>query len=170
MCLLDPPRGEPKMKRTAVIGIGNILLGDEGVGVHVINRLRSERLPAEVELIEGGVGGLSLLNFIRGVDCVVFIDAVAGERPGRIHRFSDSDLDSKVRSLLHPASLHDLGLVETIKVGKAVYPDEIPKKIVVYGVEVREPKGFSTELSKEVMHSVGKVVKLILDELKANQN
>jgi len=158
------------MKRTVIIGIGNILLGDEGVGVHVINRLRSERLPAEVELIEGGVGGLSLLNFIRGMDCVLFVDAVSGEEPGKIHRFSDSDLDSKVKSLLHPASLHDIGLAETIKIGKAVYPDEIPKKIVVYGVEVREPKEFSIELSKEVMHSVDKVVKLILDELKANQN
>lgn len=156
------------MKRTVVIGIGNILLGDDGVGVHVINRLRSETLPAEVKLIEGGVGGLSLLNFIRGVERAVFIDAVAGDKPGRIHRFSESDLDSKVRSLLHPASLHDVGLAETIKIGKSVYPDEIPDQIIVYGVEVKEPKEFSTELSKEVSDSVDKVVKLILDELKVN--
>nr|MDO8135982.1 hydrogenase maturation protease [Candidatus Njordarchaeum guaymaensis] len=156
------------MKRTVVIGIGNILLGDDGVGVHVINRLRSETLPAEVKLIEGGVGGLSLLNFIRGVERAVFIDAVAGDNPGRIHRFSESDLDSKVKSLLHPASLHDVGLAETIKIGKSVYPDEIPDQIIVYGVEVKEPKEFSTELSKEVSDSVDKVVKLILDELKVN--
>jgi len=156
------------MKRTVVIGIGNILLGDDGVGVHVINRLRSETLPAEVKLIEGGVGGLSLLNFIRGVERAVFIDAVAGDKPGRIHRFSESDLDSKVRSLLSPASLHDVGLAETIKIGKSVYPDEIPDQIIVYGVEVKEPKEFSTELSKEVSDSVDKVVKLILDELKVN--
>jgi hydrogenase maturation protease len=122
------------MSRIVIIGIGNILFGDDGVGVHVLNRLRSEKLPENVELVEGGVGGLSLLNYVRGIDCCIFIDAVSGPKPGRIHRFTEEDLDTKVKIMLHPSSLHDVGIAEAIKIGKAVQPDEMPKKIIIYGI------------------------------------
>jgi hydrogenase maturation protease len=157
------------MSRIAVIGIGNILFGDDGVGVHVLNKLKCEKLPAKVEIVDGGVGGLSLLNLVRGMDLTIFVDALAGKEPGRIHRFTEHDLDTKVKSMLHPASLHDLGLAEMIKIGQAVYPLEMPKKIIVYGIEVKEPKEYSTELSKDVRDSVDQVVKLILKELNANR-
>jgi hydrogenase maturation protease len=153
------------MKRVVVIGIGNIILGDEGVGVHILNRLRLEKLPEEVELIEGAVGGIALLNFIKGAERALFIDAVAGVRPGRIHRFTEDDLDQKIKTLLHPMSLHDIGLAETIKIGKTLYPDEMPKEIVIYGVEITQLETYSTELSKKISTTVDKVVKLIVDEL-----
>jgi hydrogenase maturation protease len=63
-------------------------------------------------------------------------------------------------------SLHDVGLAEMIKIGKAVYPDEMPKEIIIYGIEIREPKTYSTELSKEVNDSMNNVVKLVVKELK----
>ncbi|WXG43380.1 MAG: hydrogenase maturation protease [Promethearchaeati archaeon SRVP18_Atabeyarchaeia-1] len=154
------------MKRVVVIGIGNIILGDEGVGVHVLNRLRLEKLPDEVELIEGGVGGIALLNFIKGVERALFIDAVAGAKPGRIHRLTQNDLEEKVKTSLHPMSLHDIGLAEMIKIGKTLYPDEMPREIVIYGIEITELKAYSTELSKGVNNSIDRVVKLIVDELK----
>jgi hydrogenase maturation protease len=156
------------MSRIAIIGIGNLLFGDDGVGVHVLNKLKCEKLPSEVELVDGGVGGLSLLNLVRGMEFTIFVDAVEGEQPGRIHRFTQDDLNSKVKSMLHPASLHDLGLAEMIKIGQAVYPNDMPKKIIVYGIEVREPKEYSTELTKDVGESVDQVVKLILKELNVN--
>jgi hydrogenase maturation protease len=153
------------MKRTAVVGIGNIILGDEGVGIHVLNRLRLEKLPKEVELIEGGVGGIALLNLIKGVERAIFIDAVAGDKPGKIHRFTETDLDQKVKVSLHPMSLHDIGLAEMIKLGRTLYPDEMPKEIVVYGVEITELKTYSTALSKKISVSAKEVVKLIVDDL-----
>ena len=158
------------MSRIVIIGIGNVLFGDDGVGVHVLNRLRSEKLPENIELVEGGVGGLSLLNYVRGMDYCIFIDAVSGAKPGRIHRFTEEDLDTKVKTMLHPASLHDMGLTETIKIGKAVHPNEMPKKIIIYGIEVKEPKEYSTELSKEVAESVGKATKLIIKELEVKRD
>lgn len=154
------------MKRTIVIGIGNTLLGDEGVGVHALNRLRLENLPKSVQLIEGGVGGIALLDYIKGIDLAIFIDAVAGDRPGRIHRLTERDLDTKVKTLLRPMSLHDVGLAEMLKIGKTVYSDEMPNEIVIYGIEIKEPKVYSTKLSKEVGDSMNKVVKMIAEELK----
>jgi hydrogenase maturation protease len=154
------------LKRTVVVGIGNTLLGDEGVGVHAVNRLRLEKLPEDIQLVEGGVGGIALLNYVRGVDRVVFIDALSGDRPGTIHRLTERDLNTKVKTMLRPMSLHDVGLAEMIKIGKAVYPDEMPKEIIIYGIEIREPKTYSTELSKEVNDSMNNVVKLVVKELK----
>lgn len=154
------------MKRTVVIGIGNTLLGDEGVGVHAVNRLRLEKLPEDIQLVEGGVGGIALLNYVRGVDRAIFIDALSGDRPGTIHRLTGQDLNTKVKTMLRPMSLHDVGLAEMVKIGKAVCPDEMPKEIIIYGIEIKEPKTYSTELSKEVNDGMDNVVKLVVEELK----
>ncbi len=154
-----------RLKRTVVIGIGNTLLGDEGVGVHALNRLRLEGLPEDIQLIEGGVGGIALLNYVRGVERAIFIDAVSGNQPGKVYRLTERDLDTKVKTLLHPMSLHDVGLAEMIKIGQTVYSKEMPKEIIIYGIEIKEPKSYSTELSDEVRNSMTKVVKLIVKEL-----
>jgi hydrogenase maturation protease len=154
------------LKQTIVIGIGNTLLGDEGVGVHALNRLRLENLPKSVQLIEGGVGGIALLDHIKGIDVAIFIDAVAGDRPGRIHRLTERDLDTKVKTQLRPMSLHDVGLAEMLKIGKTVFPDEMPNEIIIYGVEIKEPIVYSDMLSKEVNDSMNKIVKMIAEELK----
>jgi hydrogenase maturation protease len=153
------------LKRTVVIGIGNTLLGDEGVGVHALNKLRLEGLPKDIQLVEGGVGGIALLNYVRGADRVFFIDAVSGSKPGKVYRLTEKDLDTKVKILLHPMSLHDVGLAEMVKIGQAVYPNEMPKEIIIYGIEISEPKAYSTDLSKEVRNSMNDVVELIVKEL-----
>jgi hydrogenase maturation protease len=162
--------GAYEMKRTVVIGIGNTLLGDEGVGVHALNKLRLEGLSEDIQLVEGGVGGIALLNYVRGADRVIFIDAVSGSQPGRAHRLTERDLNTKVKTLLHPMSLHDVGLAEMIKIGQAVYPNEMPKEIIIYGIEIKEPKTYSSDLSKEVRNSMNKVVELIVKELKEERN
>jgi hydrogenase maturation protease len=158
------------LKRTIVIGIGNTLLGDEGVGVHALNRLRLEKFPEDIQLVEGGVGGIALLNYVRGVDRAVFIDAVSGDQLGRIHRLTERDLDTRVRTLLHPMSLHDVGLAEMIKIGKTIYPKEMPKEIIIYAIEIKEPEIYSTDLSKEVKDGMNRVVELIVKELREGQD
>jgi hydrogenase maturation protease len=156
-----------EMKRVVVIGIGNTILGDEGVGVHVLDKLRQEKIPDKVELIEGGVGGIALLTFIRGAGLALFIDALAGTKPGSIHRFTQDDLEGKIKTMLHPMSLHDIGLPEMIKIGNTLYPDEMPKEIVIYGIEITKLQRYSTRLSERISASVHKVVKLIVNELRS---
>ena len=62
-------------KETLVLGVGNLLLKDEGVGIHVIKALENEKLPAHVHLMDGGTGGLHLLSWLQGYDRIIMIDA-----------------------------------------------------------------------------------------------
>ena len=60
-------------KETLVLGVGNLLLKDEGVGIHVIKALENEKLPAHVHLMDGGTGGLHLLSWLQGYDRIIRI-------------------------------------------------------------------------------------------------
>ncbi|MFP3946925.1 MAG: hydrogenase maturation protease, partial [Archaeoglobaceae archaeon] len=75
--------------KIAVIGIGNILLGDEGVGVRIVEELRKSDLPENVEVHDGATSGIALLNFLVDKDKVIIVDAVkGGEEPGTVYQFS----------------------------------------------------------------------------------
>jgi len=78
-----------------ILGVGNLLLSDEGVGVHVANKLMEMDLPAGVEVIEGGTDGFRLMNVVTGADRLIVVDAVKGESPpGSIYRFDINDVPS----------------------------------------------------------------------------
>ena len=70
-------------KETLVLGVGNLLLKDEGVGIHVIKALENEKLPAHVHLMDGGTGGLHLLSWLQGYDRIIMIDATLDNNPDR---------------------------------------------------------------------------------------
>jgi hydrogenase maturation protease len=67
-------------------------------------------------------------------------------------------------------SLHDVGLAEMIKIGKTIYPKEMPKEIIIYAIEIKEPEIYSTDLSKEVKDGMNRVVELIVKELREGQD
>ena len=98
-------------KETLVLGVGNLLLKDEGVGIHVIKALENEKLPAHVHLMDGGTGGLHLLSWLQGYDRIIMIDATL-----------DNNLPGTVR-LIQPRyatdfpplmSAHEIGLKDMI--------------------------------------------------------
>jgi len=148
------------MPGRVVIGIGNVLQGDDGVGVHAVRRLRG-RLPGDVELVEGGVWGLDLLPFLEGREKAVFIDAVdAGEEPGAVFRFSPREVRRTPSG--PPISLHDLGLYELI--GAAQLLDQCPEDIIVIAVQVKEI-ATGEGLSEEVEAALPVVCRLVEEEL-----
>lgn len=148
------------MSNVVVIGIGNIYHGDDGLGIHAVRRLR-ERLPGDVEIVEGGVLGLDLLPFLEGKEKAVFIDAIdAGEAPGAVFRFSP-DRVPRGRTP-PPVSLHDLGLYELV--GAAQLLDQCPREIVVIAVQVKE-LGVGSDLSTEVEAALPVVCRLVEEEL-----
>ena len=82
-------------KHIVVLGVGNILLSDEGVGVHVANKLMEMNLPSGVEVVEGGTDGFGLMNVVVGADRLIVVDAVkGGAPPGSIYRFDIKDTPS----------------------------------------------------------------------------
>jgi len=147
---------------TLVLGVGNILLSDEGIGVHVIEALKERDLPPDVEVLDGGTASLELLNILANRDKVIIIDAVeGGGEPGTIYRFTPDDI--KYRSTTF-TSLHQISLMETLTDAK--YLGIAPKSIVILGIEPKEME-LGLEMTPEATAVVPRVVELVLAELEA---
>lgn len=148
------------MSDILVLGVGNILQRDDGVGVRVIEHLRSLELPAGVEVFDGGTAALDLLNVVADRQKVIVVDAVqGGGEPGAIYRFAPNDVEVEP----HPiTSLHQIGLLETLAMAQHLGCS--PQNVVIFGIE---PKviDWGLDLSPEVSAAVPNVAELILDEI-----
>ncbi|NPV73237.1 MAG: hydrogenase maturation protease [Pelotomaculum sp.] len=147
-------------KRTVVIGVGNLLFGDEGIGIHAVNELKKEALPPEVEVIDGGAAGLDLIFMLEGAARAIIIDCTEAEaEPGTIFRIPVTDLALNAPS--RAVSLHDISLVEALalagKLGK------LPPT-VIYGVQPGKVT-CSTELSEPVKKNLPRLLSLIRQEM-----
>jgi len=142
-----------------IVGIGNILLRDEGVGVRVIESLRRQRLPAGVEIVDGGTSGADLIDYIADRRKLIVVDAVkSGQAAGTVLRFSDQELIARSEGMI---SLHEFGLVETLLAVRQL--GCAPQRVVIYGIEPADT-GCGLELSAEVAAVVPRVVDLVVQE------
>lgn len=143
-----------------VLGIGNILLRDEGVGVRVIERMREMSLPEDTELVDGGTAGADLLEVLAERRKVIVIDAVQAEcEPGTVLRFTADEL---VRPDGVGMSLHEVGLGEALIMTEQLGCE--PEDVVVFGIT---PKNIESglELSEEIAALVPRVIELVLAEI-----
>jgi hydrogenase maturation protease len=139
---------------TAVLGLGNLVHADDGVGVHAVQELqRDSRVPPGVTLLDGGTHGLALLPYISRFTRLLVIDAVnAGERPGTLVRFEGSALNG----LPGKATVHQLGFADMMVALKLL--NESPPELVVLGVQP-----LSTEWSAELTTTVREALPALLD-------
>ena len=145
---------------TLVLGLGNILLRDEGVGVRVVEAMERMDLPPEVELFDGATAGLDLLDVLADRCKVIVIDAIDDDsEPGTVVRLSPEDLASRNG---RGVSLHEIGLMETLTVARQL--GIAPQELVVFGIS---PKDVSCglALSPETARLVPEIVELVLAEL-----
>lgn len=146
--------------KIVVIGIGNLLLMDEGIGVHTINELEKHELPRDIEIYDGGTGGFKLIDLMHGAARVIFIDAVETDKvPGSVTIFSAEE----VRSIYNKKkySLHDTDLMEIIKMTEMLGNSPL---IEIVGVQ---PKtiSYGTTLSKELADSMSNIVNSVLKKI-----
>jgi len=143
-----------------VLGVGNILLSDEGVGVRVVEAMKEMKLPDNVELLDGGTGAFDLLDIIADREKVIIIDAVkGGGEPGTIYRFRPDDIRLQKQ---HLASVHQMSLPDTLAMAKILGCS--PREVVIYGIEP-ERLDWGLELSSVVAAAVPRVTELIVREL-----
>jgi hydrogenase maturation protease len=151
-------------KRVVILGVGNLLLSDEGVGVHVANKLMEMDLPEGVEVYEGGTDGFRLMSVVTGADRLVVVDAVkGGGEPGAIYRFDVKDAPSMPDS--YKTSVHQIGILEVIHFSEFVGKGKTPEATII-GIEPKSLE-MSMELTPEVAAKVPKVIELVLDVAKA---
>ncbi len=143
-----------------ILGVGNILLRDEGVGVRVIQAMQGMGLPRHVEIFDGGTAGFDLLNILAGQSKIIVVDAVrAGHEPGAIFRLRPEDLLQQEGTF---ASLHQIGLLEVLSVAEQL--GCAPEQLLIFGVQPKD-LSWGLELSPEVASAVPRVIELVVAEL-----
>jgi hydrogenase maturation protease len=150
-----PPR------KVLIMGVGNLLLTDDGFGVHVVNALSAAAFPDNITLLEAGAVSHQLIPTFRELDLLIVIDAVeAGDTPGSVFRFTPDDLQFKYEQKL---SLHQISLIDVLRMAELTGGKPETVIIAVQPKDVTTP---SMELSAEIKAVIPKVTELIVQELK----
>jgi hydrogenase maturation protease len=151
-----------KQEKTLVLGLGNVLMGDEGVGVHVVRALEKHPLPANVECLDGGTGGFVLLEPLQSAGRVLIVDAAADGNPaGTVTRTTPRF------SRDYPPTLtaHDIGVKDLLDV---FYIQGGGPDVVLYAIAIDPQQPISMELSAGTAKAAEEAVKKILAELESN--
>jgi hydrogenase maturation protease len=150
--------------KTIVLGVGNQILGDDGVGIHVTNELKKHINNPNIIIDDAVTGGMNLLELLLGYDKAIIIDAVNTNDgvAGEVKRIPLGDF-----STMHSCNPHDVSLIEAIEVAKKMGEDRIPKEIIVIGIMMKEiPCEFGEELSNNIAAAVPIAVDMTLNEIK----
>ena len=151
------------MKNTLILGVGNTIRGDDGIGVFAVRALREDVGPF-VDIKEIEEGALGLLDITANYDRVIIIDSIITRKgsPGSIYRIGKESLER----LKLPYSSHQMGLNTVVEMGRNLGIALLPEEIIVYAIEIERKDSFSERLSLKVKEAVPRVIDLIKKELK----
>ena len=150
------------MNKTLILGVGNYILSDDGLSIHVLERLQADNLiPDEIQMIDGGTCGLDLLQYLEGVSNLIIIDAIKTRDgiPGSIVRLEGNQVPAYLSLKISP---HDIGLPDLLATAKL--RDLYPENIVVFGIQPASLE-LGVELSPEVASKVDELIELIQKEV-----
>ncbi|MBA4407830.1 MAG: hydrogenase maturation protease [Bacteroidota bacterium] len=136
-----------KKTNTLIIGIGNDILTDDGVGPRLCDFLKEEFKNTSVNFEKLNVGGLEVLEFIQGYQTVIFIDAIKTHdgRVGDVYLFTPGDF----RETLHLSNLHDTSFLTALKLGGLI-GFKIPERMYIIAVEIKEDMVFSEHFTDDL--------------------
>jgi len=148
--------------RTLILGLGNPILCDDGVGYQVAMALKEKLDMPDVDIEEAGIAGLDLLDMITGYERVIIIDAIQTEKgkPGRIYRLGP-DLLSSTR---HSGTPHDVNIGTALELGKKLKL-KLPREITIFAIEVEDVTSFSEVCTPGVKKAVPRCVAMVIQEL-----
>jgi hydrogenase maturation protease len=145
--------------KTLVLGLGNVIMGDEGIGVHVVRALGQQVLPQNIECLDGGTGGFILLEPLQSADRIILIDATTDENPiGTVTRTTPKF------SRDYPPTLtaHDIGVKDLLD---AFYIQGGNRAVVLYAITIDPHQKISMDLSPECRKAADEAVVRIVAEL-----
>jgi hydrogenase maturation protease len=147
--------------KTLLLGLGNPILCDDGVGIHVVRAVAARGLPDGVDCAEASVGGLRLLETIAGYQRVVMVDAIQipGGQPGAIHRLRPDDL----HATLHTGSSHDLSLAAALALGRGLgllLPAD--ENLLIVAVQAADVLTFAETCTPAVAAAIPRAVEAVL--------
>lgn len=143
--------------RILVLGLGNPLMSDEGIGGFLIERFLAEKKYSNVDFLDAGTGGMSLLHLIDGRKKVILIDcALMGTPPGTIKRFTPQDVKS-IKNLLH-YSLHEIDILKVLDIAKQL--DQCPEQVVIFAIEP-----LAIELNQQITPALKEKIPAYLEKI-----
>lgn len=153
--------------KTLVLGMGNPLLSDDGVGLRVVAELRNRLDRPEITIADTGLAGLCLLDLLIGYDKAIIVDAIqtVGGKAGEIYRLDPEAFDST----RHGVSPHETSFIAALEFGKKLGL-ALPQQIVIFAIEALDITTFSEECTPEVNKAIPVCVEMILQELNSNQS
>lgn len=159
----EPPAGQlGVLPYILVMGVGSVLMKDEGMGVLAIEELKRRFLfPQNVELLDGGTSGIELLSYISGKDYLIIIDAIkGGSPPGTVLKVDGANVPARFRTRISP---HQIGLSDLL--AAAALTDEMPKELVLFGIEPKVIE-MGLGLSEEVQKAMPKLFESVVGDLR----
>lgn len=147
-----------------VLGVGNPILTDDGVGIFVARELKKLNLPG-VEIEELPASGLELLDMVVGYDKVIIVDAIRtkGGAPGDFYTLTEDDF---IRSV-HGASPHGINIPTALAMGRRIVPEKMPSELIFVAVEVEDIENVSDKMTPKVAKAVPRIVEFVAERLKS---
>jgi hydrogenase maturation protease len=144
-----------------ILGVGNILFSDDGLGIRVVEKLlENYQFPDQVSVVDGGVLGINLLGVISHAHHLIVVDTILNKgKPGDLHRLAGADIPNRI---LAKNSLHQVDLLEALTLCQ--FLDHVPQTVIV-GAEPMDIETLSAELTSTLAAQVENVVLMVLKEL-----
>ncbi len=147
-------------QKVLILGVGNLLLKDDGFGVHFINSLRAIDFPPNISVLEAGTVSHQLIPLLHEIDHLIVVDVVeAGDTPGSLFRFSPDDMKFATEQRV---SLHQISLIDVLSMAEMTGGK--PKTVII-GVQPKDVSSWSVELSDELKAVIPRVKDLVFEEL-----
>jgi hydrogenase maturation protease len=152
--------------RTLVLGLGNPILGDDGIGCHVARALKEKLEEPDIDVIEDSIAGLDFLELLSRYDRAIIIDAIQTRKgtPGQIYQFEPGML----ANTCHASTPHDVNLVTALELGRKLGLP-LPRQINIFGIEAKDVTSFGTECTPEVMKAVPACAAMVIRELRGGK-
>jgi hydrogenase maturation protease len=150
-------------KSTLILGIGNEILKDDGIGPKIVSRLAGEYPASNFDYQTASLGGLELVELIRGYQRVILIDAIntGQSQVGEVSFFTPKDF----KETLHLSNLHDISFLQALELGKHINIP-IPEDILIIAIEIREDKVFGEEFTTELQQRYEQIYQSIKEYIK----
>lgn len=153
--------------KTVIVGLGNTILSDDGVGIYVAGKLKDILTEQQATVIEASITGLSLLDLLMGYNKVIIIDAIQSAKgeAGQIYRLGPDSFSTS----LHSTSPHDIDLTTALEFGRQLKLP-LPEEIIFFAIEAADIRTFSEECTPEVLQSIDKCVEMVVREVTTTSN
>ncbi len=138
-------------------------MADEGIGVHIVNKIEALELPENIELLDGGTAALDLIPYLKGKEKIIIIDCIDTEDPpGTIYRLTPESLEDTNSFTI--SSMHQIGLAEALKMSRFLGNEA---EIIIIGITPKTYNEYRMEISPELEAVVPKIIETVLKEIQS---